>query len=406
MVRSLYKGFALLFVSAGLLMVGCQDSVVDPSSDGPTTSEPAPSETSSSVPMTPTVPESEKMFGFCDVVVGGTQTIQDAVDGAGSGDVICVTPGTYEEQVTVDQSVTIRGKGPAFFGPSVVIDGWVSLDADGAALKRVVVTRDDPFSTPGGFTPDPFGIRITASNTTVSQNVVHSIGEDVPDGSINGIQAFGANTISDVEIKYNLVRDYQNVEADDTPASGVAGIKVQADVSDVTVRGNVVRDLHGLYGYGVVLTSSTSADGVPSNVHVDYNTLARINDGSVFDVFGAGGNEGRDAPGPYPGSAVAIDGEAEADAATVRFNNLLTPNGAESKDQSESLTATCNWWDDRSGPTHSDNPGGDGTWALERGTADIEYTPWLIAPSPSHACIGGDAPGFGRGGSGHGASPF
>lgn len=406
MIRSQVKAFVLVFISIGLVVAGCQDSPVAPSSDSSPTAEQRRAEASPSVPMTPQVPESKLGFGRCDTVVSGSQTIQGAVDGAADGDVICVSPGTYEEQVTVHHPVTLRGKTPAFSGKPAVIDGWVSVEADGATVRRLVVTRDEPFSTPGSFTPDPFGIRITASNTEVVGTVVHSIGEAVPGGSINGIQVFGASALSDVEIKYNLVRSYQNVGGDGSPVFGVAGIKVQADVSDVTVRGNVVRDLHGLYGYGIVLTSSASADGVPSDVQVEYNTLARINDGSVFDVFGSGGNEGRGAPGPYPGSAVAIDGEADADEATVQYNNLLAPNGAESKDQDDPLRASCNWWDDFSGPTHADNSGGTGTWALERGTAEIQYTKWLIAPSPSRACIGGGTPGFGFGSGGSDSTPF
>ncbi len=397
MIRFQLTGVAIVIVSFGLVVAGCQDSLVNPSPESSPSPEQTDEDASSSVPVTPQIPNSKLGFGRCDATVSETQTIQGAVDAAGSGDVLCVSPGTYEEQVTVDRAVTVRGKTPAFSGNPAVVEGWISLEADGAALRSLVVTRDAPFSTPGNVTPDPFGIRVTASNAEVVGTVVHSIGEAVPSGSINGIQVFGASAVSDVEISYNLVRDVENVKDDGSPAFGVAGIKVQADASDVTVRGNVVRELHGLFGYGVALTSSASAEGVPSEVRVTYNTLTRINDGSVFDVFSAGGNEGRDAPGPYPGSAVAIDGAASAGEATVQYNNLLAPNGIESKDEENSLQATCNWWDDPTGPTHSDNSGGKGTWVLERGPAEVEYTTWLVAPSPSQACIGGRTPGWGGG---------
>jgi hypothetical protein len=43
---------------------------------------------------------------------------------------------------------------------------------------------------------------------------------------------------------------------------------------------------------------------------------------------------------------------------------------------------------DRSGPTDDGNPDATGTWALERGGATIDYTPWLTAPAPTQACNG------------------
>jgi D-aminopeptidase len=119
----------------------------------------------------------------------------------------------------------------------------------------------------------------------------------------------------------------------------------------------------------------------------DGHTAEALNDGSMYDVF-SGANEGRDSA-PYHGSAFGIDEGARAEKTTLRQNNLLAPNGAESKDEHSELTAQCNWWGAKAGPTHDDNSDGTGTWALERG-ATIEYTPWLIAPAPANACRGGD----------------
>lgn len=382
MTRFLPRSLSGLLLVVGLILAGCQDSMVSP------TTKQAPPATASSKAL-----GSSNGLGNCTVVTPG-ESIQSAIQSASDGDVICLKPGTYEEQVTISRSVTVRGQTPATSGNPVVIEGWVSVDADGAALRRVVVTREEPFSTPGSFTPDPFGIRITAGNTVVADNVVRSISEEVPQGSINGIQAFGAESISNVKITGNVVRDYRNVDNSGNPVFGVSGIKIQADVSDVEVTGNEVRNLHSAFGFGVVLTRSSSASGVPQNVLVEENTLEGINDGSVFDVF-AGPNGGRDSA-PFPGSAFAM--EAEAGEATVRRNNLLAPNGAENKDD-DPLVAKCNWWGDRSGPTDDDNAAGTGTWTLER-DAEIEYTPWLNAASPSRACVGGQRPGSGQGGPG------
>lgn len=330
----------------------------------------------------------------CDIVVPEDyDTIQAAVDNATSGDTICIQPGTYSENVSVDVEVTLKGRTPPNSGRPAVIHGWVSLNADGAELHQTVVTRTSPFSTPG-FTPDPFGVRVTASDTVVADNVVRGL-TDAPDnkwGAINGIQVFSANQVSNVTIRNNEVRD-TNKEV----VGGVAGIKLQADLTGIEVTGNSVTDLHSSgWVWGVVLTTSDSADGHPKNVLVQDNTMDRLNDGSVYDVF-EGDNEGRGGGVPFPGSALGIGGGADAGEATVKYNNLLAPNGAESKDEGNTLVAECNWWGAKSGPTDEDNPDGTGTWALERGDATIDFTPWLNAPAPSKSCVGGKDRGNGRG---------
>jgi hypothetical protein len=386
----LLRPFALLLAVA-FVFAGCQDNLTAPSPDASSSSSNATARGPGGGPGGP--PSSSGPS--CDLRVDDDGTadysaIQAAIDDASAGNVICVDPGTYEEQISVEKSVTLRGRTSTQSSNAATIKGWVSLDADGASLRRVIISRDAPVQS----AVDPFGIRITASNTTVANSVVHSISQEVDGGSINGIQAFGNTPISDIKIRGNVVRNFRNANDSGEPVFGVAGIKLQADVSDVMVANNEVSDLHGLFGFGVVLTSSSSADGVPSNVVVENNTLRRINDGSVFDVFGTP-NDGRSFPGPYPGSAVAIDGKADANAATVRYNNLLAPNGVESKDGEHTLNAECNWWDDRSGPFDDSNPNGEGTWALERNGATVDYTPWLNAPAPSNACIGGKKPGNG-----------
>lgn len=326
----------------------------------------------------------------CDIVVPRDyESIQAAVDNANSGDSICLRPGTYSENVSVDVGVTLRGRTAPNSGRPAVIDGWVSLDAAGSKLHKTKVTRTTPF-TASGFTPDPFGVRVTANDTTVANNIVTGL-TDVASPSkwraINGIQVFGRNQVSNVTIRNNEVRDTRK-----EVVGGLAGIKLQADQTTVDVAGNSITDLHSSgWVWGVVLAGSGSAEGYPKNVVVQKNTMERLNDGSVHNV-----DEERDAV-PYPGSAFGIDNGAKANEATVTYNNLLAPNGMESKDSENRLVAECNWWGAKSGPTDSKNPDGTGTWAFERGDATIAFTPWLNAPAPSRSCIGGRDRGTGRG---------
>lgn len=323
----------------------------------------------------------------CDLTVRDGDSIQTTLMLASTGDTVCVRPGTYEEDVEVKKDdVVLRGLTPARSGNPATVEGSVSLEAHGTVVHRLAVTRTDDIAAPEPI--DAFGIRVTASDTVVADNLVHSLtGESKNWGAINGIQVFGSSAISDIVVRDNTVTDLHN-ELDDDAVGGVAGVKLQADLDGVSVTGNDVTDLHSAgWAWGVVLQTSGSHSGVPKDVVVEGNTMDRLNDGSEYDVF-AGPNDGRDAA-PYPGSAFGVD--AGADAAEVTSftrNNLLAPNGAESKDEDATLAAECNWWGDRSGPTNDDNPDGEGTWALERGSADIAFEPWLNSPAPSQACVG------------------
>lgn len=331
--------------------------------------------------------------GQCEHVVPDDHpTIQDAVDSASAGDTICIQPGTYDEDVAVDTGVSLHGATAPNSTNPVHVDGQITVEpgADGTTISRLRIAPTGTF--PGGTFPDPAGVLVKASDVTVENNIIEGLRADLSDGggsfTLHGVQVFNSG-VSDVTIQHNVIRDF---ESDGDPTGwpkygGVAGVKLQADVEAVTVRANEIADLHSAgWAWGVVLTSSGSAAGVPQDVTVEKNHISGVNDGSKYDVF-SGPNGGRDAA-PYPGSAFGIDGAADASEATLVGNNLLAPNGAESKDQTETLVAACNWWGDRSGPTHDDNSGGEGTWALERGSATIDYSPWLIAPAPSKACKG------------------
>lgn len=332
--------------------------------------------------------------GACDVLVPEDQpTIQDGIGAAGSGQTVCVEPGTYEEDVVLDRDVTLQGRTAARGGDPAVVDGRISVQADGATVRRLVISPSEEF-TPAGF-PDPYGVLVTASDVVVEGNVIRDITGNAAaaDGSftVHGIQVFGgAPPLTGIALRGNLVTGLTNdgdAAAGWPNYGGVAGIKLQAGLDGVQVTGNRIEDLHSAgWAWGVVLTHSASAAGVPENVTVTGNTVTAVNDGSVFDVV-----EDRSAA-PYPGSAFGIDGGAEADQATLRYNNLLAPNGAESKDQDDALVAECNWWGHRSGPS---NAGGQGTLALERGTAAIDFRPWLTAGAPARACNGGTGPGSG-----------
>src|SRR5207244_2813856 len=73
------------------------------------------------------------------------------------------------------------------------------------------------------------------------------------------------------------------------------------------------------------------------------------------------------------------------------LDGLLVDTGA----HDGTVDAQCNWWGSPTGPIAASNPGGTG----EEVVGDADFTPWLTAPRPIGACIGGaSTPGKATGG--------
>lgn len=352
----------------------------------------------SSTTKTITVPST-----VCDAVVSGGSRIQAAVDNASGGDVVCVEPGTYVEDVSVDNAITLRGSTNPEGAHPAVIDGRLTVEAAGASLTHLKVAPTTTFSVGTGI--DPVAIRATASNVTIEENLVDGISGDATgpggSGTVHGIQVWhpGPTFISGVTIRGNTVRGVETLG--DAAAGwpnygGAVGIKVQGVVKDVQVLGNTVRDVHSAgWVYGVTLTHTGNDPQArsPENVTIEKNTLEKLNDGTRYNVFM------NPNAAPYPGAAVAIDdtenpsgpGGANADQATVRLNNFLSaPIGAQNKDQVHTLVADCNYWGHESGPSNAPNPANKGAEAV----GDVDFTPWSLqklgpgTPS-STTCTGG-----------------
>jgi len=175
---------------------------------------------------------------------------------------------------------------------------------------------------------------------------------------------------------------------------------------NILIEGNTISDIHsvnrGAYGIHVNNGSSTapSATGF-TTVTIRNNTISNLVGGGWTHAIGLEGDTpnvlvvGNDISNLVaPSDAVAVWFEDNPSFGTARVNQnnfdvtiavygiavhpaliVMFPTSI--------VDGTCNWWDSADGP----GPVGPGTGA--RVTPNVDYTPWLIAPAPGGACLGG-----------------
>jgi parallel beta-helix repeat protein len=209
------------------------------------------------------------------VVGEDTQTVQAAVDAAPPGTTVLVPPGTYEEQVTVDRPVTLRGEGARLHG-----DGngtVVTVTHDAAALSNLTLTgigestRDENASTSGEWDEQ---VEVAYGHSDAGVHVVDAAGvyvhdvtvetptsgvvfRDAPDGVVDGLDLEGTEEpfegfMGVLSIRSALV--VQNSRFD----GGRDGVYLHR------AQGTVVRNntfLENRFGVHLMYTSGTLVDG-------------------------------------------------------------------------------------------------------------------------------------------------
>lgn len=303
-------------------------------------------------------------------------TIQAAIDDADTtaGHTIEADGGTYSEDVTVDKGLVLTAVNPADDANPAVIDGLVDVTADDAVVERfrIAPTAVQTTDVNGGH-----GVLVSgASGVTVRDNVIEGLRGDAtanPFFSLHGIQIFSCDAAAetDVTVRNNRILDLDNAGNAQAYGGGI-GIKIQGNVSGVTVAGNTVQDIHSAgWAFGVTVTGSGGCPATPpAGIVIEQNTVTAVNDGSVYDVSTA------PLAAPYPGANVEVDDNPGADASevTATCNNLAgSPLGGQNK-EAQVLDAETNWWGAEGGPSGEGSGGGSAV------TTNVDYQPFLSVP--------------------------
>ena len=341
-------------------------------------------------------------------------TIQLAVS-TGTCEVIAVAPGTYNENVTVNRSVTINGAqagnrfdqrapggesvvngvtpsgGVAVFqidASDVTIDGFTIKNAvnSGAAYGVAVRAGGNDAAIlnnifDGINTPDPGGngtaqaVYLTAGgpdNVNIQDNEMKNIHSNRSAKGVLLGDNGGTDPSQNVQVKGNSMHD---ITSDTRGAYGVSVANVGGGgTTGLKVLANDINNLNGVgWVHGVGLEGNTPGVIVMDNSFSALNTGALDRTAVWFEA--------------NPSFAGAIVQNNNFDVTPAAFGIAVQPSLV-TANPSGTVSGTCNWWGSPSGPTAASNPGGTGAQV----SAGVTYNPWLIAPSPSGNCFGGNVP--------------
>jgi len=344
-------------------------------------------------------------------------SIQDAIDDAAIGDTIEVAAGTYEEQLIVDESITLQGEDRDTtiieYPPALVSGQYLVM----VQANDVTITG---FKLLGHF---------AVSNRAVY--IVHSQGTGliVEDNEIQGhIGVFGnlingqiRNNIIGTDRKgiyvpggNNLLIEGNTIE----PAEGASsyasncGAIYMDHVTDVTIQGNTMLDFSSsthadmIWGRGIEgshnsyitifdNTFENTRDAITmwivTDIEIDGNTIANS------DRYGINikGQDIKIINNEITGSGDSGVNIANFTISTqnvnVNFNNIIgNTNYGIKNGWSGEVNAENNWWGHASGPSGPDGRTNEEGKVIGKGdavSANVDWNPWLPQPvghTPHH----------------------
>jgi hypothetical protein len=259
---------------------------------------------------------------------GVAVSLEEALTRVADGGRILLTPGTYEELVVVNKSVTIEGVGPP---------GSVRLYNDPALFQD-------------------FTIWVIGAEAKVRN--VH----------------FDGGSPFDVAV---LVTDGGRVNLEDV---SVNVVQIRAVGGDVHMSGSALRN--------VMLDIRSGASGVLTDNVFDRGWLGLGGDTGpcVGTAFGGALHATRNR---FLGCADAIDVQPTSAPAVIRFNDFEDNDGALQVFGTPGVDATCNWWGAPDGPSGFGLTGsGDELRGILTATVWEPFATSPIAGSDSHSCSG------------------
>lgn len=340
--------------------------------------------------------------GVCDNKNPCFSTIQDGITNVAENGTVNVSAGIYDESITIDKSMTLRGPGinaiePATISYSgcdtrivtikannVTVEGLILEDAGSNCFPVIqinpgisgVVIQNNEISF--GFR----GVTLTpgANNNQIINNIIHD--NDV------GVRIGGAtdNIISG----NNISNNFYGIELTEAGGGGGLGVDPSGNVSNNLIeQNNIFENGYGIYGSSTIFFSELNIfnntisnnfitgvyfEGVSNSgiLTIDSNEIASNSESGIFlgELSGAIiTNNNILNNGITTGLVVltAIGNEAH-------FNKIAGNGvGVENLDIVNDFNATQNWWGDSTGPFDENlNPDGQGDSII----GNVIFIPW------------------------------
>ena len=343
------------------------------------------------------------------------RTIQKGVDIAGPGNTIMVAPSVYPEPaagpLTINKTLTLLGAQAGFDARTRVGAESIITDPQGTSITASNVVFDgftvqnstNPAFTGFGIVMAPpttgtqilnniiqnniAGIGLGGSNVTIRHNAIRANNVPGP-ASGTGIytdQFVGGNSESNILIEENdfTGHDDAGIDVSNKEASGgVFNLNVLSNSFDANGRAFVWFNTHNSTIQDNLITNNTLVGSAAIRLFDNNTNLTITFDNATngaghavrISFLGAVGS---------PSSGVVINENNIGVAGSANFVGdglLVSPGG-----YNGTVNAECNWWGSPTGPTNVSNPGGTG----EEVNGSADFTPWLTAPFPIGACLGG-----------------
>jgi parallel beta-helix repeat protein len=256
------------------------------------------------------------------VVPDDYATIQEAVNGAGEGDVVFVRSGTYHENVFINKSLSLIGENKSntsIIGDSELNETAVFVCHDGVAIRDFTVKANSSSEFSGGGT-HLFNVR--HCNVSNCNFVIIGLGIIPFDGY--GVWLYGSseNTVKDNQIDCTYIHRSYGLRLQDSPCNSIVGntitksnygivldssignnltgnhvldnfggINVLSSNNNSMICNNIAitgssRFTTGLTGYGISLTSSSN-NIIESNTIKNYSDGVQIKSSSYFNLLEA-----------------------------------------------------------------------------------------------------------------------
>ena len=332
---------------------------------------------------------------------GDYNNIQDAINDANPGDQIRVYSGTYEENIHIDQSISITGNGSSattilgkftdnvvvISSDSVAISGFSIIGKNASeSYSGIYVESDYNNISMNKCSNNSYGVYFYKSNhNVISNNIVEEngqIGIYLRDSSNN---TFSSNVCDSNNGPGLFIRDSENNNFSGMIASNnrnygiftrsscnntYSQITVQNSNEGISLRDSVNSSIVNciLFNNEIGIKLYSTSGCIMRN-----NTLSNNNQGFSLDA-----SEDNDILlNSLFENSIGIELDRESYSNDISYNNIFNNSDYGiyvDREPNENVNASNNWWGDPSGPYHAEN---NSAGTGDNVTDYVEFDPWL-----------------------------